>query len=60
MFDYSDSVYPVREDIQSAHRAFWQALAQPGTWLTGEQRVAVAAETRAALDCDYGTFPLYL
>jgi hypothetical protein len=41
----------VREDLRRAHRRFWQALARPGTWWTGEQRVAIAAEVRAAWAC---------
>jgi len=35
----------------SAYRGFWTRLAQPGSWWTGEQRVAIAAESRAAIDC---------
>lgn len=42
---------PVRAEILDAHVAFWTRLAEPGTWLTGAQRVAVAAETRAARAC---------
>jgi len=52
-FNYTNSVYPIREDIPQAYRKFWQRLAQPGSWWTGEQRVAIAAESRAALDCNW-------
>lgn len=42
---------PVRNDLIEAHEGAWTAIARPGTWLTGERRVAVAAEIRHALDC---------
>ena len=51
MFDYSHSPYPVRSDIAAAHGAYWRALARPGSWWTGEERVAVAAESRNAPTC---------
>lgn len=34
-----------------AHAAAWCRLARSGSWLTGAERVAVAAETRAARSC---------
>ena len=34
-----------------AHERAWSAIARPGTWLSGERRVAVAAEIRHALKC---------
>ncbi len=49
--DYSASPLQVRSDIEAAHRAAWEQLGEPGTWLTGAERVAVAAETRAAASC---------
>ncbi len=42
---------PVREDIVAAHALFWERLAGPGSWWTGAERIAIAAETRAARDC---------
>lgn len=42
---------PVREDLTQAHSRAWAALASPGTWLTGERRLAVAAEIRHAPAC---------
>jgi hypothetical protein len=42
---------PVRADLVEAHERAWAAIAAPGTWLTGERRLAVAAEIRRALDC---------
>jgi hypothetical protein len=50
-FAYANSEVPVRADITAAHRAFWQRLARPGAWWTGAERVAIAQETRNAVDC---------
>lgn len=47
-FAYEHSPHPVRPEITQAHRAFWDHLADPGSWWTGEQRVAIAAEARSA------------
>ena len=47
-FDYASSPSPVRSNIASSHVAFWDRLAAPGSWWTGEQRVAIAAEARSA------------
>ena len=49
--DYARAPWPVRADLSAAHTRAWQRLAAPGTWLTGRQRVAVAAEVRAAAAC---------
>jgi hypothetical protein len=49
---YDDGPVPVRDDIAAAHRAAWERLAKPGTWWTGRDRVAIAAETRAARTCE--------
>lgn len=52
-FNFKDSSFPIRDDIPEAYRAFWQRLAKPGSWWTGAQRIAIAAESRAALRCDW-------
>jgi len=52
-FRYSDSAFPIRSDIPAAHRRAWSRLASAGTWWSGEQRVAIAAEVRAASDCAF-------
>jgi len=53
-FDYAGALPdPVREDIPAAHRRAWARLANPGTWWTAEERVAIAAESRAAVDCAF-------
>jgi hypothetical protein len=45
---YADSSYPVRKDIAEVHASQLGKLGMPGTWGTGAQRLAVAAETRKA------------
>lgn len=44
---------PVRADLVEAHERAWAAIAAPGTWLSGAQRVAVAAEVRHATSCTH-------
>jgi len=41
----------LRNDLVEAHQRAWAAIAAPGTWLTGERRVAIAAEVRRAREC---------
>jgi hypothetical protein len=41
----------MRAGLAQSHDRAWAAIAAPGTWLTGVQRVAVAAEARHARDC---------
>jgi hypothetical protein len=48
---FAGSDVPVRSDLADAHERAWAAIAAPGTWLTGPQRVAVAAEIRRAREC---------
>ena len=48
---YDDAPVPVREDLPAAHRRAWRRLAEPGTWWTGAERVAIAAEVRNARRC---------
>ena len=42
----------VREDLREAYRSTWEHIAAPGTWWTGPQRVAIAAATRGAAECE--------
>lgn len=42
---------PVRGGLMAALEGAWQRLAAPGTWWTGAERLAIAAEVRAAFDC---------
>jgi hypothetical protein len=48
---YSNAPYPVREDFAESHNRYWQRLAAPGCWLSGEQRVDIAREVRHAQHC---------
>ena len=48
---YDDSPYAVREDIVSAQQRAWARLSRAGSWLTGDERVKVMAETRHARTC---------
>lgn len=45
---YDDSAYPVRPDLAAAHASQLEKLGAPGTWGTGAQRLAIAAEARQA------------
>jgi hypothetical protein len=42
---------PLRPDLVRAHARTWDALATPGTFWSGAERVAIAAETRRARGC---------
>jgi len=35
-FELADTELPVRDDLVAAYRWYWDQLAQPGTWWTGE------------------------
>jgi len=50
-FSYADAAVPVRGDLPAAYRRAWRRLAAPGTWWTGAERVAIAAEVRQAARC---------
>jgi hypothetical protein len=50
---FAGSPLAVRSDLIEAHERAWAAIAAPGTWLNGAQRVAVAAEIRNAQGCAY-------
>jgi hypothetical protein len=52
-YQYENSPYPIRPGLVSAHREYWRLLAEPGTWFTGAERVAIAAEVRHALECPF-------
>jgi alkylhydroperoxidase family enzyme len=49
--DYSAAGIPVRDDLTEAHAELLEHLRAPGTWWTGAERVAIAAESRNAPDC---------
>jgi len=50
-FDYAAAGIPIRADLRAAHRFIWEHLRAPGTWWSGRQRVAIAAESRNAPRC---------
>ncbi|PCJ24984.1 MAG: hypothetical protein COA96_08295 [SAR86 cluster bacterium] len=52
-FQYKDSPYTIRDDLGTAYRGFWSQLARPGSWWAGEQRIAIAQETRNAVECEF-------
>jgi hypothetical protein len=41
----------IRADLAAAARTAWEKIGEPGTWWTGAERAAIAAETRHALAC---------
>jgi hypothetical protein len=41
----------IRADLTTAQADAWAAIGAPGTWWTGAERVAIAAETRHAAGC---------
>lgn len=41
----------VREDIAASQRRAWERIGRPGSWWTGAERLAIAAEARNALTC---------
>ncbi len=48
---YDRQALPVREEVISGHTAGISGFSGPGTWYSGEERIAVLAETRAARHC---------
>jgi hypothetical protein len=49
--DYRAAGVPVRADLRETHARLLDYIAQPGAWLSGEQRVALARESRGAAHC---------
>ena len=49
--DYAHADYPVRKEIGASHQKMLSSFANAGTWWTGAERTAIAAESRAARDC---------
>jgi hypothetical protein len=52
-FDYTNSPYVIRSDIGIKHREYWEHLAAPGSWWTGEERINIAQESRNARSCEF-------
>lgn len=51
--DYRHSPLPVRDGLAASQRRAWARLAEPGEWWPGAIRIAIAEETRAAMDCAF-------
>ncbi len=51
--DFTSCAVPVRDDLANAHAMVLSRLARPGTWWTGAERIAIAAEARAANTCAF-------
>jgi hypothetical protein len=49
--DYRPAGVPVRADLRETHARLLDYLARPGAWLDGEQRIALARESRNAAHC---------
>ena len=48
---YATAPVPIRDDLRAAHARAWSTLGRAGTWWSGAERVAIAAEVRAAASC---------
>ena len=49
--DYAGADVPVRDDLRVTHLEMLDHFRRPGSWFTGAERLAIAAESRNALDC---------
>src|SRR2546426_8125791 len=49
--EYEGAQVPVRKDLREAHRFILDHVRSPGTWWTGTERAAIAAEARGAARC---------
>lgn len=50
--EVAGEMLPLREGLAREIETAWDRLARPGTWWTGAERLAIAAETRGAETCD--------
>jgi len=55
-FSYAESPVAVTEEIALSHQTAWDLLAQPGTWFTSTERLAIAGRART-LFADRATPP---
>jgi len=49
--EYLGAGVALRDDLRDFHRALLDALRRPGSWFTGAERIAIAAESRRAPSC---------
>ncbi len=47
--DYAAAELPVGDEVAAAHNAALDAIAEPGAWWSGADRLAIARETRVAV-----------
>ncbi len=52
-FTYENAPVAVRKEIGETYSWYWQRLASPGSWWTGAERIALAAEVRRATACQF-------
>ena len=52
IWSHPSTLFPIRDDLSAAHTRAWARIARPGTWWDGTTRVAIAAETRHAANCE--------
>ena len=50
-FDYATSDIEIRSDLADSFNVYWRQLSAAGTWFTASERIAIAAESRAAFNC---------
>ncbi len=50
--DIYETELPIRDDLRAAQEATVLGWSRPGTWWTGEQRLAIVTEVRRARDAD--------
>jgi hypothetical protein len=51
--EVEDKLLPAREGLLAQIEEAWVRLARPGTWWTGDERIAIAAEARQAARCAF-------
>jgi len=52
MTTYQFAASEVRPDLPAAHDRFFERLRGPGSWWTGVEKIAIAAEARRAKSCE--------
>lgn len=53
MIEVDGQTHAIRPGLAAAIEDAWERLARPGTWWSGTERIAIAAETRAATVCRF-------
>ena len=50
---WTDSPVQIRGDLSDALSTAWERVGRPGTWWSGEERIAIAEESRHAIACGF-------